>query len=117
MERANGKSEWKRRSFHSPFSIRRAMGASNDFARRQGDAARSPHSSLELISETQHETNVVVVRRVFALMMLPVYERIVYGRVHRVMAWGSVAVFVSVPLRGLLARTEVWQDVTRWLVR
>jgi hypothetical protein len=52
-----------------------------------------------------------------ALMMLgPIYERVVSGRVHRVMLWGSIAVFASVPLRGLLGRTAAWHEFARWLV-
>ena len=51
------------------------------------------------------------------LLFAPIYERIVNGRMHRVSLWGSVAVFLSLPARHLVAETAAWHRLAAWLIR
>lgn len=50
------------------------------------------------------------------LAIVPVYERVVLGRVHRVSALLGAAVFLSVPLRGLIGRTAWWHAAAARLI-
>jgi hypothetical protein len=56
---------------------------------------------------------------VFLAVMLfgPVYERLVFGKVHRVMLWGGVGVFATVLLRGAIGRTVAWHHLAAYLIR
>jgi hypothetical protein len=51
------------------------------------------------------------------LAFAPAYERVAYGRSHRVSLWGSVAVFLSIPARDAFAKTQLWHTIALWLVR
>lgn len=45
-----------------------------------------------------------------------VHDRMTLGRVHPVNRWVPIAVFISVPLRLLIARTAAWDALARWLI-
>jgi hypothetical protein len=45
-----------------------------------------------------------------------VNDRMTLGRVHPVNRWVPIAIFITVPLRILIARTAAWDAVARWLV-
>jgi hypothetical protein len=51
------------------------------------------------------------------LLIAPVYERLVRGRVHRVSAWGGAAVFLSLLVRQMIGHTGRWHLVAAWLIR
>lgn len=62
-------------------------------------------------------TLVIFATFIAILLAAPVYERIVRGRVHRLSLWGSIAVFLTVPLRTAIGHTPVWHSFASWLTR
>jgi len=51
------------------------------------------------------------------LLIAPVYERVVYGRVHRVTAWGSTAMLLQLLLRRPIGATIWWHTFAAWLIK
>jgi hypothetical protein len=51
------------------------------------------------------------------LLIAPLYERLVQGRVNRVSAIGAAALFLSLPLRQAIGQTAWWHAVAAWLIR
>ena len=45
-----------------------------------------------------------------------VHDRMTLGRVHPVNRWVPIVVFITVPLRLLIARTAAWDALARWLI-
>jgi hypothetical protein len=50
------------------------------------------------------------------LLIAPVYERAMYGRVHRVSAWGSTALFLQLLVRRPIGATIWWHTFAAWLI-
>jgi len=63
--------------------------------------------------------HIVAILLVFLAILLiaPVYERVMYGRVHRVSAWGSAAMFLELPLRQAIGATVWWHSFAAWLTK
>ena len=45
-----------------------------------------------------------------------VHDRITLSRVHPINRWVPLAIFITVPLRLLVARTPAWDALARWLI-
>jgi len=46
----------------------------------------------------------------------PIYDRLVYGRVHPFYKWAVPLMTVSIPLRALIGASEVWRRFAGWLI-
>ena len=51
------------------------------------------------------------------LLIVPVYERLVDGRVHPVSAWGSALMFLELPARRAIGASAWWHTFAAWLIR
>lgn len=51
------------------------------------------------------------------LLIAPVYERAMYGRVHRVSAWGGTAMLLQLLLRRAIGATIWWHSFAAWLIK
>jgi len=54
---------------------------------------------------------------VAVLAIAPVYERAMYGRVHRVTAWGSTAMLLQLLLRRPIGASIWWHSFAAWLIK
>jgi hypothetical protein len=50
------------------------------------------------------------------LLALVVFDLRKMGRLHPATLWGGGAILLSEPLRVLIANSQAWQDVARWLI-
>jgi hypothetical protein len=74
-------------------------------------------ASVTRLPYVRGHTSAILLVFLAVLFIAPVYERVVNGRVHRVSAWGSAAMFLQLPLRRAIGATIWWHSFAAWLIR
>lgn len=74
-------------------------------------------ASVSRLPYVRGHTPAILLVFLAVLFIAPVYERVVNGRVHRVSAWGSAAMFLQLPLRRAIGATIWCHTFAAWLIR
>jgi len=74
-------------------------------------------ASVTRLPYVRGHTAAILLAFVAILLIVPVGERLVIGRVHPVSVWGSALMFLQLPLRRAIGASAWWHAFASWLIR
>jgi hypothetical protein len=74
-------------------------------------------ASVTRLPYVRGHTTAILLVFVAILLIVPVGERFVIGRIHRVSAWGSSLMFLQLPVRRAIGESAWWHAFASWLIR